>query len=157
MSDELEDAGERRPYAGCFRALVIAWSSGALVTAAAHWMSLTSLTGQVLGGISLASGFIAFLAMTPGFIIERRDWGRENAATLSIGFFAALLIRLGCTVALMAFGRYQMRSMQEVIAGWIIAWYVYLTAVEVVALVTSLTRQECRRQTRHQPAGTSVR
>ncbi|MEO1527205.1 MAG: hypothetical protein AAFX06_17330 [Planctomycetota bacterium] len=148
---------ERRPYAGCIRAIAVAWGLGVGLTALAYWSGLDSLSPQVLAAIAVASGFIALLSITPGFLIEHQRLDQQNPATLPIGFSAALLIRLGSTVALMAFGGYQMRSMQEVIAGWVIAWYVYLTTVEIVTLATSLTRQERRRQSRHQPAGTSVR
>ena len=151
------DIDDRPPYENCVRAIVVTWLLGAMFTGVAYFTGLNSLPPQSLGLIAVASGAIAALSVTPGLLIERQGLDRRNPLTIQIGFFAALLIRSCSTVALMAFGGYQMRSMQEVIAGWIIAWYVYLTAVEIVILAASLTRQERRRQSRHQPAGTSVR
>ncbi|MEL6109467.1 MAG: hypothetical protein AAFU85_25950 [Planctomycetota bacterium] len=145
-----------RPHQRCALALLVAWTLGAVATAILYSAGLRSLSPVVLTSIVFASGAIGLLAITPGFLIERQGLDQRDPASLSVGIFAALLIRLFSTVALMAFGGYQMRSMQEVIAGWIIAWYVYLTAVEVVTLATNLTRQNRRRQSRHQAAGTSV-
>lgn len=145
-----------RPHQRCVIVLVVAWTLGAAVTLMLYAVGLRSLSPEVLAAIAVASGAIGLLAITPGFLIERQGLDQRDPASLSVGIFSAVLIRLFSTVALMAFGGYQMRSMQEVIAGWIIAWYVYLTAVEVVTLASSLTQQHRGRQSRQEAARTST-
>jgi len=80
----------------------------------------------------------------PGMMIESGHRRAIAPQRLAIGFSAGVVIRLLGTVALLGLCSYHLPAAKEQIAGWILAWYVYLTSVDVMALAMLLPRQDGR-------------
>ena len=99
------------------------------------------LTNAMLIGI--CSGMIAVISLTPGLIIEfslRDTHSEEGPRDYTSAVLAGILIRLLGTVALFLLCRYQMAPSADTIAGWILGWYILLTATEVVVLAKRLPK-----------------
>lgn len=137
-----------QPYTCGLIATVVAWLCGAVAAVGLIHLCGFHLDRQLAVAIALGSGVVATAASVPGVAQERRiGWAYANAAApahLAIGFSAGVLIRLLGTVALLGLCSYHMPAAKEQIAGWTLAWYVYLTTVDVTALAMLLPRQDGR-------------
>ena len=93
--------------------------------------------------IGIGSGMIAVVSLIPGLIIEfslREAHSNEGPRDYTPAVLAGILIRLLGTVALFLLCRYQMAPSADTIAGWILGWYILLTATEVVVLAKRLPK-----------------
>lgn len=135
---------QHRPYTCGLLATAAAWMVGAVVALFfSRAASLPADASQAIA-ITLGSLIVAVAAAVPGVLTERG--GRFHAAPeqLAVGFSAGVVIRLLGTVALLGMCSYHFPAAKEQTAGWILAWYVFLTTVEVMALAMLLPRQDGR-------------
>ena len=146
----------RRPYVICLIAVAAAWVLGFAVLMAMGGIGWLQLDDQLSVWVSVASGLVAVLASIPGWWIERRGDSHEDPSRVTVGFSAGVFIRLLGTVALMAVCSYHMPAAKEQLAGMILAWYVYLTTIEVTTLAVLLPRRDRRLLVRRQNAETLV-
>ena len=143
-------------------AVVISLAALGITAAASVWMKPwlpaaleIGLANAVLIGIG--SGTIAVLSLTPGLVIEfAHQDPRSDAASRDYmaAVLAGILIRLLGTVALFLLCRYQMAPSADTIAGWVLSWYVLLTATEVVVLSKRLSKSVVPRPF-HRPSQTT--
>ncbi|MCO8124804.1 hypothetical protein NHH03_23910 [Stieleria sp. TO1_6] len=137
-----------RPYTRCMFALAVAWAVGLGVTSVGLPDGFGKLDGSVVLRIGIASGLIALVAAFPGWVGELRSAAKVSPTSIMIGFSAGVLIRLAGTVALVALCSYHLPAAKKQFAGMILAWYVYLTTVDVIVLAMLLPRQDGRAVTR---------
>lgn len=145
-----------RPYTRCVLVLGVAWVIGACLSWAAFRLDLIPCDFDLLTLAGIGSGLIALLASIPGVLIEWRSTAGDDPARITIGFFIGVAIRILGTVALAALCSYQLPAAKGQIAGAILVWYVYLTAIDVITLALLLPRQDRRELTRSQNAKPSV-
>ena len=123
-------------------AVAVAWCVTAIISTAAIfvWLPVAIFPALV---IAVGSGLISLLALAPGVISANRSISQTGSSDgrdhddgrRLIGVcFAAMAIRLTCTVALFVACRYQMELPLETIAILVCAWYVLLTAMEILKL-----------------------
>ena len=86
----------------------------------------------VVSVVSLASILVAALALMPGLLADSQ---KSSQGDYSAPLMASVLLRLVGTVALFLLCRYHLAANDDLLAGIVIGWYVFLTVVEVVALV----------------------
>jgi hypothetical protein len=145
-----------KPYTRCVLVLGVAWATGACLSWAAFRLNLIPCDPDLLTLAGIGSGLITLMASIPGVLIEWRSTAGEDPARITIGFFIGVVIRIAGTVALAALCRYHLPAAKGQIAGAILVWYVYLTAVDVTTLALLLPRQDRRELTRSQNAKPSV-
>lgn len=112
--------------------------------------------------IAIASLFVAFFALLPGMVLDRRRgpvgvqpptsaanvgddlkglekaWQEAKTLGLALEFSVTMLLRLVGTVALFMLCRYHLPASDRLIAGWVLAWYFWLGFVEVVGLCRAI-------------------
>ena len=139
----LGEVGER-PFTRAAWAVAAAWgwATAVAVPTAVVWLGQS---WAVASTITVGSGLVAAVALAPGLRWQSRravtgdaaSWGRLS------DLLSAMAIRLLGTVALFMLCRYQMAAVSaQSIAIWVLAWYAWLTAVEVTAVVRELNRPQ---------------
>ncbi len=125
----------------------MAWLSGCAIFAGLDAARLLPLEGWVIASISIGSGLIGFFAILPFYFVDHvgNSSSRESSngqtpePEAELGLFVAFSIGMGIrvvgTVALLLACRYQMGESIGLIAAVILAWYVFLTLVEIVSVV----------------------
>lgn len=106
-----------------------------------HVGVLTSSDG-LLGIVGIGSGVVAVAGGMPGVMTELLPSSGASPARITVGFSVGVLIRLFGTVALVGLCSYHLPAAKKEIAGMILAWYVYLTTVDVTVLAMLLPRQD---------------
>lgn len=136
-----------QPFTCGLIATAAAWVCGAalsLLLIASGWLTTDR---RLAAMVVLGSGAVALAAAVPGMVHEqfdRRSISGVAAERLAIGFSAGVVIRLLGTVALLGLCSYHLPAAKEQIAGWTLAWYVYLTTIDVTALAVLLPRRDGR-------------
>ncbi|WP_145389664.1 hypothetical protein [Stieleria neptunia] len=137
-----------RPYLCCLVAIAIAWAIGMLACWAVVAGGLLTVHASLLVVIGLGSGGVAVAGGLPGVAAEMLPSRGESPARITFGFSAGVIIRLFGTVALLGLCSYHLPAAKKEIAGMILAWYVYLTSIDVVALAMLLPRRDRAATTR---------
>lgn len=123
-------------------AIAVAWACAVLVV----WLLVTAeavrVDQRLLNFVAVGSGVVAVFAGLPGVVTEMFPGSGESAGRITIGFSVGVIIRLLGTVALVALCSYHLPAAKKEIAGMILAWYVYLTSVDVAVLAMLLPRQD---------------
>ncbi|KAA5545195.1 hypothetical protein FYK55_05860 [Roseiconus nitratireducens] len=131
----------------CLLILAAAWALGMLAMGLALRSGLLPLEPRAAVWAGTGCGLVGLLAGLSMAAVELRVGRKSDAvepAKLTVGFSIASVIRLVGTVALVALGSYQMPAAKHVVAGTILAWYVYLTTVEVTVWALQLPRLDQR-------------
>ena len=113
-----------------------------------HPRRVLTLDPVLLNTIGVGSGMVALAGGLPGVATELVGNPDGSPARLTIGFSAGVIIRLLGTVALVGLCSYHLAAAKKEIAGMILAWYVYLTSIDVTVLALLLPRQDRRTATR---------
>nr|WP_236649257.1 hypothetical protein [Rhodopirellula sp. SM50] len=137
-----------RPYLCCLVAIAIAWAIGMLASWALVASGMLTANASLLVAIGLGSGGVAVAGGLPGVATEILPSRDESPARITFGFSAGVIIRLFGTVALLGLCSYHLPAAKKEIAGMILAWYVYLTSIDVVALALLLPRRDRAATTR---------
>lgn len=90
--------------------------------------------------IAVASGVVATIALVPGLVAGRGTSRRDHSTTLMV----SVILRLTGTVALFLLCRYQLAASDELIAGYVIGWYVFLTVIEITTLARRLSEIDAK-------------
>jgi hypothetical protein len=129
------------------RLAAIAWMVGVAISLLVGISGITALSLGQIARISAASGFLGLVAILPfSNKAVQRLGGASVAEVLSseVGLFVAFSIGMGIriagTVALFLACRYQMVATDGEIAAFVLAWYLYLTLIEI-ALVLYQSRR----------------
>ncbi len=136
-----------QPYTCGMIATVAAWVCGMAVSVLLIATGALETDRRLAAMVVLGSGVVALAAAVPGMVHEqfdRRAVGEMAAERLAIGFSSGVVIRLLGTVALLGLCSYHLPAAKEQIAGWTLAWYVYLTTIDVTALAVLLPRRDGR-------------
>ncbi len=136
-----------RPFTCGMIATVAAWVCGAALSLVLVAAGALEADRRLAAMVVLGSGVVALAATVPGVANERfvrRAVGGVAVERLAIGFSAGVVIRLLGTVALLGLCSYHLPAAKEQIAGWTLAWYIYLTTIDVTALAVLLPRQDGR-------------
>lgn len=131
-----------RPYLSGVIAIAIAWLVGmcaSVVLTQAGWLAGS---GDLLLTVGVGSGVVALIAGLPGVATEWLPGAERAPARITIGFSAGVVIRLLGTVALLGLCSYHLPAAKNEIAGTILAWYIFLTTVDVIVLAMLLPRQD---------------
>ncbi|QEF97325.1 hypothetical protein Mal15_13650 [Stieleria maiorica] len=131
-----------RPYLCCLVAISVAWVIGMLASWSLAHSGVLAVDVRLLLMVGMGSGAVAVAGGLPGIATEMLPQGDRSPARITIGFSAGAIIRLLGTVALVGLCSYHLPAAKKEIAGVILAWYVYLTSTDVVALAMLLPRQD---------------
>ncbi|MCA9140049.1 MAG: hypothetical protein KDB00_24920 [Planctomycetales bacterium] len=131
-----------KPYICSVFAIAIAWLVGILMSYGMAAAGILSAGGDLLAAVAVGSGVIAIAGGLPGVVTELLPRSEDLPGRITIGFSAGVLIRLFGTVALVGLCSYHLPAARKEIAGMILAWYVYLTTVDVTVLAMLLPRQD---------------
>jgi hypothetical protein len=101
-----------------------------------------AIDGSLLTVAGIGSGLVAIAGGLPGMVLEWFTDSGESPGRITIGFSAGVLIRLAGTVALVVMCSYHLPATRKEVAGIILAWYVYLTSVDVAVLAVLLPRSD---------------
>lgn len=129
-----------KPFLCSVIAIAIAWTIGLAFSLGIVGSGVANFNGSLLLSIGIGSGLVALMGGVPGLATELLPGIDESPGRHTIGFSAGVLIRLLGTVALVALCSYHMPAAKKEIAGMILAWYLYLTTVDVFVLATLLPR-----------------
>ena len=130
------------------RRTAIAWLVGCLISISVAMLGVAELSIPQVIRISIASGFLGFVAILPfSSKAVRRLTGASVVEVLEseVGLFVAFSIGMGIriigTVALFLACRYQMGGADGEIAAFVLAWYIYLTLIEIALVLYQSTRR----------------
>ena len=138
-----------RPFAGSLLAIVVAWIAGVLASWILSSSGLLGVDQGVLRAAAIGSGLVATASALPGLLSELYPFQETRRGATSsgvtLGFSAGVLIRLAGTVALVGLCSYHLPAAKKEIAGTILAWYVYLTTIDITVLAMLLSRLDRRK------------
>jgi hypothetical protein len=152
VANESVPVHQAAPFLSALAWVAAAWAVGAVAVGIFCLVASTvaSLDPLAAGVITSGSGLIACGAMLAGGWLYRQLSPRSSPAdsepnhaqanALLAATLAGMFLRLVGTVALFLSCRYHLAASVEVIGTMTVAWYLYLTSVEVAALARELKR-----------------
>lgn len=92
----------------------------------------------VVTSVALLSGLVAVIALLPGLLAAPPAVKGDYSTPL----LASVILRILGTVALFLLCRYHLAASDDLLAGNVVGWYLFLTVIEVTALVRFLPQRD---------------